>query len=225
MQKAKADYEESKARLQSLTKLLDLMHIDPEKISEGNLFSDIYLYAPVNGHITKVYSNTGKLADENNPVYELMDMNHLRLHLNIYEKDISKISKGQTVKFSLANSSDNTHTAKIDYTGNKITSEKRTVSVYSELKDTDKKFKHGMYVDADILIHSKTRHVLPNEAVVRIDGTPHIFIARSNGYEPFKVKPGKSLETYTEINNYKELLSKEIVIKGAYFLKGEISLQ
>jgi len=224
MQKAKANYHETNARLQSLKELLGLLNIPLNKVENGSFSSNVYLHAPVSGYITDLYSNVGKIADENNPVYEIMNMNHIRLHLNIYEKDIAGVETGQKVTFTLAKNPQENYTTRINYIGNKINPEKQTFSVYSNLK-SNSAFRHGLYVNAKVIQASEKSHVLPNEAIVRIEGVPHVFVAHPKGYAPQKVQTGKRNETYTLIKNFKELTDKKIVTKGAYFLNGVLSLE
>jgi cobalt-zinc-cadmium efflux system membrane fusion protein len=222
MQIAKADYEDAKAKLQSLSQLLNMMNIEPETVKPGKLYSEMYVYAPISGYITDVYSNYGRLADEDNPVYEIMNMNHLRLKLQVPENKTGKISEGQSVEFSAVNSSGKTFNTAIDYIGKKVHTDHNRISVYSYLQNSDMKFRHGMNVNAKIVIANKTEYAVPNEAIVRIDKKLYIFFSFDNGYKLFEVKPGNEKEEFTAIKNYENLLSKRIVTKGAHFLKKQL---
>jgi cobalt-zinc-cadmium efflux system membrane fusion protein len=224
MQKAKANYEDFNARYKSLKILLKKLNINPKEVEKGNLSTDVYLYSPINGYITDLFLNVGKISSENNPVYEIMNMDNLHLKINVYEKDISDLSKGQNVEFSIVKNAEQKYNAKIKYIGNKIDKEKRTFPVIAELNNLKNQFKHGLYVNADILLSSKSKFVLPNEAITRIDGETYVFFVKDKGYLPVKVTTGNQGDNYTEILNHKELNNKEIVINGAYFLSGELSL-
>lgn len=225
MQKAKANYEEYHARFQSLKMLLKKLNLNPEKIENGELSSDIYLYAPMNGHITELFLNRGKISDENNPVFELMNMNKVILKLNVYEKDVSDLTIGQQVQFSIVKNPDHKYSAKIKNIGNKIDEQKRTFPVIASINNPVNQFKHGLYVNADILLSSKAKYVLPNEAIARIEGKPFVFVIKENGYAPVEVKIGPRGEHFTEIINYEDLQNQKLVVKGAYFLSGELSLE
>ncbi|MGM0497644.1 MAG: efflux RND transporter periplasmic adaptor subunit [Bacteroidota bacterium] len=222
MQKAEANYLESDARLQSLKQKLDMMNIKPDQIKEGELISDIYLYASIGGYITEMNSNTGKLADGDSPVYEIMNLNHLRLRLNVPEKEVSELSEGQQIRYSLVSNHDKEYTTRIANIGNKVDVEEQTLPVYAEVQNPEKQFKHGSSVKADISVSSQHQHVLPNDAIVEIDEMPHVFLKEEQGYEPFKVKTGKECEGYTIIENHDELPSKEIVTEGSLYLKKKI---
>lgn len=225
MQQAKTDYEKANARFLAIKKLLRLMHLDPDEITEGNLSSDIFLYAPISGYVTEMYLNKGKLANENNPVYEIMDMDHLLLKLNVYEKDISRVKKGQQIKFSLVKNPDKTFKTRIDEIGSKINQKNRTFPVYAKLNGIEDQLKHGLYVNADIHISSENDYVLPNEAIIRIDGETHVFIPHGDGYVPVPVEIGHQGDDYTVIKNFKNFMDQQVVVKGAYFLNGELSLK
>jgi len=222
MQKAKADYSESQARLQSLKQKLKMINIDPEKIKEGELIPDICLYAPISGYITEMNSNIGKMADENNPVYEIMDMNHLRLRMNVPETEVAQLSKGQRVEYTLVTNGDKTYTSKITDIGNKVNKKERTLPVYADIQSPGKQFKHGLSVSAKIVVSIQHQYALPDEAIVDIEGAPHVFIKEENSYKPFRVKTGPQNGGYTVIENYDPLTSKEIVIEGSVYLKKKL---
>ena len=222
MQKAKADYSESEARLQSLKQQLKMMNIDPDKIKEGELISDIYLYAPISGYVTEMNSNIGEMADENNPVYEIMNMDHLRLRLNVAEKEVAQLSGGQKVKYTLATNGDKKYTSKITDIGNKINKKDRTLPVHADIQNPGKQFKHGLSVNAEIAVSSYHQYALSDEAIVDIEGVPHVFIKEEKRYKPFRVKTGPQNDGYTVIENYAPLTSKEIVIEGSVYLKKKL---
>ena len=222
MQKAKTDYSESDARLQSLKQKLNMLNIDPDKIKEDELISDIYLYAPISGYITEMNSNIGEIADENNPVYEIINMNHLRLQLDVPEKEVAGLSEGQGVEYTLATKRNKVFDSKITDIGNKVDKENQTLPVYAAIQKPGKQFKHGLSVKADVVVASQSRYVLPNKAIVEIEGAPHVFFKEEQRYKPFKVKTGEQHKNYTVIENHEPLTSKEIVIEGSVYLKKKI---
>ena len=187
MQKAKANYLESKARLQSLIQKLEMMNIDPDQIKEDKLISDVYIYSPINGRITETNSSVGELADQDNPVYEIMNMNHMRLRLNVPEKDIARLSSGQRVEYALHSDTDRNYTTQIGDIGNKVNEEERTFPVYADIQGQKQQFKHGSYVNAEIFISSESYHVVPNEAIIRIDGSAYVFLSREGGYRGIRL--------------------------------------
>ena len=164
-------------------------------------------------------SNIGEMADENNPVYEIMNMNHLRLRLDVPEKEIAQLSESQKVKYMLAINGNEKYTSKITDIGNKVNEEKQTLPVYADIQNPGKQFKHGLSVSAKIVVSSHYQYILPNEAIVTIEGEPHVFLKEGQSYKPFKLKTGAKHESHTVIENYDPLISKEIVIEGAVYLK------
>jgi len=222
MQKAKTEYFKSEARLQSLKQKLNMLNIDPDIIKEDELISDIYLFASISGYITEMNLNVGEMADENNPVYEIMNMNHLRLRLDVPEKEIAQLSQGQRVVYMLAINGNEKYTSKITDIGNKVNEEKRTLPVYADIQNPGKQFKHGLSANAEIIVSSQYQHALPSSAIVDFEGVPHVFLKEEQKYKPFKVKTGPQHEGHIVIENYEPLISKEIVIEGAVYLKKKL---
>lgn len=67
-QKADADYREAQTRDQVLAAKLRMYRINPDKLSAGNLRSELVLTAPVSGVITRTFVNVGSALQMGTPV-------------------------------------------------------------------------------------------------------------------------------------------------------------
>ncbi|MBK7338570.1 MAG: efflux RND transporter periplasmic adaptor subunit [Saprospirales bacterium] len=110
LQAAKAEYTSLKARVAGLEAKtggqrarLELLGIDPDRLSPDNFQSEISLYSPTNGYVTEVNVNAGKYVGSTEVMFKIADTEHLHAELTVFEKDILKLKVGQKVRFMLAN--------------------------------------------------------------------------------------------------------------------------
>ena len=61
-------------------------------------------------------------------ILEIIDNDHIHLELNVFEKDIMKLEKGQTIWFKIPESSSETFEAKVYLIGANI-EENRTIKI------------------------------------------------------------------------------------------------
>ena len=86
--KAESDYKKNKAAYESLKQKLQLLNINPKQVEKGNIVSTIQIYAPITGEVTVLNANVGKFIAPSDTFIELVDLIHLYLQLNVFEKDV-----------------------------------------------------------------------------------------------------------------------------------------
>lgn len=222
MQKAKADYLTYEANYKSLKAQLELLGVNTSELEKGEFVKDFKISAPISGTISQLSANKGKFVSSEDFVYEIINASVLNIKLNIFEKDISKVKTGQTIRFSILNN-ETQFVSKVQRTGVKIDESNRTSLVQSAIDNKNHLLKPGMYVNASINISEKEAFTLPYEAIVDLKGESFIFIKKDNSFKRIKIEKGIEQDDFCEILNLdKELLKAEIVIKGVYYLITEV---
>jgi membrane fusion protein, heavy metal efflux system len=222
MQKAKADYLTAEATYKSLKAQLELLGVNTLKIEKEDFEKEFKLFSPINGTISKLNANKGRLVNPKNPVYEIINDEYLFLNLNVYEKDILKVSVGQKISFNLLNDPKKFE-AKVKRIGIGIEENNRTTTVHSITEKKNPKLRPGKFVSASILINERESYTLPSEAIVTFNDESYVFIKTENTFKTVKIKTGIEKDNQyeiAEINN--ELLNAKIVIKGTYYLSSII---
>lgn len=223
LQQAKAAYHGNLARASALKQRLELININPSLLTAGNIRSQINIYSPINGYVTKVNVNTGKFVAPNDAMFEIVNSANLHVELKVFEKDAQKVKKGQKVIFSLTNDSTQ-RTAVVQLVGGEINTDK-TVTVHA-IAQGSTGFIPGTYLKA--LIETETIKVLalPASAVVDFEGKKYIFVknvadAKGEAYhfEMVEVATGLVDGGFTEVTlpsarNFQD----NVVIKGTYDL-------
>lgn len=223
MQFSEAEYISRKARLQSLAAQLSMLGIDPEKVSADAISSRIKLRAPISGYIVRVEASIGKYADPATSLYEIVDKSHLHINLKVFEKDISRINKGQKVDFTIAGFQGTFH-AEVEAIGQYVSDEERMVDVHCHIKNPSSEIIPGMYVRAKINLRDDPVYCLPSTSLVREDRTNFVFVRNGNRFVRVPVTTGIEQDDYTEIIHPPDsLLKAEIVVRGAYYLAASLS--
>jgi cobalt-zinc-cadmium efflux system membrane fusion protein len=221
LQQAKSNYQSTKAQVKGLEAKLAMINISLSALAEGNIQPTINIYSPIQGYVTVVNVNIGQYVNATDVMFKIVNIEHLHAELQVYEKDINKITVGQKVSFQLANEND-TRTASVYLIGKEISPE-RTVRIHCHLDKEDEHLLPGMYVTATIETTMLETDVVPAASIINFEGEDFVFAATStnNQFEMIKVKTGNANAEYTEVQLPQGFdKNKLIIINGAFELLG-----
>ncbi|NQX53921.1 efflux RND transporter periplasmic adaptor subunit [Pedobacter panaciterrae] len=222
LQQARAQFQSMLARESALKQRLQLININPASLSAANIRSQINIYSPITGYVTKVNVNTGKFVNPNDAMFEIVNSANLHVELNVFERDASKVKAGQRVRFSMANDTEE-QIAVVDLVGREINSDK-TITVHAISKGSTS-FIPGAYLKAYIETGTSKVQALPNSAVVDFGGKKYIFV--SEGSEKQGMYYFKMVEVSIGVNDggYLEVQIPEgVAVNGKVVLKGTYDL-
>jgi multidrug efflux pump subunit AcrA (membrane-fusion protein) len=142
------------------------------------------------------------------------------LMADVPEAQLNEISKGRTIRITLAAFPDKIFTGRIDAIGSIIDPNTREIKVRISLPNPDDKFLPGMFAQADFGNKISDAYVLPLSAVVTVEGNNYLFIQTApNTFERRKVIMASSdaskLIILSGLNE-----NEKVVTSGAILLKG-----
>jgi cobalt-zinc-cadmium efflux system membrane fusion protein len=223
--KAESDYFTVLSDYEALSKKLQLLNINADKLDYNSITTYAVVRAPIGGYVTEVNITKGQYLSPNEVAVAIVNTEHMHLELNVFEKDIRKIKKGQTVRFVLPDNASKYYEGEVFLVGQAVYSEDRTINVHGHLKDESQEshFIPGMYIEGEILVDEIVRPSLPSDAVVNVEKDYFVLVKKSYSnneyvFEKRQVKIGRINDGYTEILNAAEFKGDEIVIKGAFNL-------
>ncbi|MFN3939105.1 MAG: efflux RND transporter periplasmic adaptor subunit [Chitinophagales bacterium] len=224
--KSESDYNVTKVKVESLSKKLILMNIHPNTLTMENITTTVPVLSPINGYVTEVAIQQGTFLYPSQMAVSIVDIAHLHLELQIFEKDLAKVKAGQPIQFKIQNDMRNDYRAIVHYVNKTVDTEKRTVGIHADLFDEKlaEKLSPGMYVEADIFTTSASKMSLPLDALVDIEGRYYVLMLESktaNEYTFIKkeVKAGLSYNNRIEILNFSDFDdTAEFLLKGAFNL-------
>lgn len=225
--KAESEYKAVQAQYNGLKQRLRMLNFSTTDIDAGTIFPISKIYAPIAGSITKMNVVKGLFVSPAAAILEIIDNDHIHLELHVFEKDIMKLRKGQTIWFNIPESSSETFEAKVYLIGANI-EENRTIKIHGHLKnESDHNFLTGMFVEADIVTADSLKKALPSEAVANLDDSWYLLQLISKNDEEYvfkkvEIQQGDQYNEYTSIETNASLdESDKFLTKGIFNVLNE----
>ena len=224
--KAETDYKMAQAKTEALRKELQLMSVNLSRLDSGNISTEIYIYAPISGFISKHNISLGLYLEPKDVAMEIINPEHMHLELSVFEKNALKIQKGQLIHFRLPDVVDLQHDGTVILVGKTIEDPQRTISVHGHMAEEAKNaFIPGMYIEAEIVINQNQAHALPNEAIVGEGDQAYVFhLKEQKGdefiFEKIPVVLGRVNENFTEVVGEHPITN--VLVNGAFNLAKEL---
>ncbi len=223
--KAESNYKSALAIYNGLKKKLQMLNINISAVEAGNITSEITLYAPIHGSVTKMNISKGTYVSPADEIMEIINTDHIHLELAVFEKDILKIKEGQKIVFNIPEALEDTFEAEVHLVGTSIDTKNRTVTVHGHLEDDNNhNFALGMFVDAQIITESSQELALPDDAIIALDDKYYVLLINSKEEAQYvlnqkEVTVGSSFNGYTRIKNTDDFTDNDLfLVKGAFNL-------
>lgn len=220
--KAESEYNTAKATLTGLRKQLEMLNFSVAQIETGQMSAVTIIYAPISGMISKMNVAMGSFVADATPILEIVDTEHIHLELNVFEKDILKVKKGQTIQFKMPEASEELFEAEVYLVGASIEAN-RTIKVHGHLKnEAGHNFLPGMFVEAYIESDTKTASALPESAVVEIEDEFFVLLLQSKTNEIY-IFEKQNIKVGLNQNGFFEVVSDlkrgaQYLISGTFYL-------
>jgi len=146
-------------------------------VAETNLATleeNTFLVSPINGIITARYFDEGDLfAPSQYPIYTVMQMNPLKLKINVSESYFTRVKLGMkaTVSFDILNGE--TFEGRVNLIYPTIDELTRSFTVEIGLANNAMKIRPGMYGKVTLNFGTAQNIVIPDKAVIKQQGTDH----------------------------------------------------
>lgn len=234
LQVAQAHMQTLKIKKASLQKQLELIGINASTLSEDRIQSDVQVASPIAGAISDVRVNIGSYVEAHDLLVEVVDNSQLHLDLFVYEKDLPKLTVGQTVHFTLTNNPGREYDADIYAISNTFEPESKAVAVHAKVKGKKEGLIDGMSVTALVSLDQMGADAVPEEAIVSHGGQDFIFIVKGKAsgeeaattFEKVPVRKGTTDVGYSEITLLNAIpAGSQIVTKGAFFILAKMTNQ
>lgn len=232
LQSAETELRTLRTLKSTLAQQIQLMGIDPSRLSNGKLISVLAVTSPISGVVSSVSVKMGSYIDVTSLIAEIVDNSQLHLDLFVYEKDLSKIKNNQTIHFTITNNPGKEYDAQIYSLGSSFEGESKAVTVHARVQGNKTGLIDGMNVTAVISLDQATVPAIPSEAIITVEGQDYIFAQtalkepkeKEVAFERVPVAKGTSDVGYTEITLLKEIpKDSKIVVKGAFFVSAKMT--
>ena len=250
LQNSSAELKTLRSQKASLSRQLQMMGINPSKVTNSNLKNGMVITAPISGTVSKIIAQIGSYVDVSSPVAEIIDNSSIHLDLQVFEKDLPKMKVGQVIQFELTNNPGNSYEAVVYSIGSSFENESKTIAVHSKVRGNKSGLINGMNITGAVSLSNSSTPAVPNEAIVEADGKFYIFVKtnkkveehtdeeskdpneknkehkneKSINFEKIEVVKGSSDMGYTAITTVNEIdPTAQIVVKGTFFVNAKLS--
>lgn len=218
-----------------------------------HISSQITIKAPISGVVASIQGLIGTRIEASSPILEIVNNDALHVDMYVYEKDFSKVKKGQKILFSPVNNANASYQAIIDQLGQAFEKETNAIAVHAQVLGNKEGLINGMQVQGTVVIGDEKSLAVPTDCIVSAEGKDYIFILKEdhkahgsegdvanshshedhadhkhgdtgNQYERIPVVKGVSSRGFTAITPIKEIDEHtKIVQKGAFFLLAKMT--
>ncbi|MFT4754874.1 MAG: cobalt-zinc-cadmium efflux system membrane fusion protein [Salibacteraceae bacterium] len=230
-QKVQSEYQSINGEVLGLEAQLRLLHISGASILKGIITEHVQIKSPISGFVRKVEVKIGQYVAPQKEMFDIVNIDHVHADFMIYEKDVAKVKKGQTILFTAEGNKGQDIKAEIYSVGKNFEQDPKAVHIHAEIENKSGFLLPGMYIQGRILVDSEKSLALPESGVVRQGEQYFVFSAvkMKVGEElkwdffPIEVKVGVTDNGWTQIIPIKPFKkNQKFASKGAYYLMAEL---
>lgn len=217
-QQATAEMESQRILMNALGQKLAIIGLNPASLKADNIARQIAIRSPIDGVVSKINVNVGKYTAPTDVLFELMDVHDLHLVLNVFEKDLNKLSVGQPVMAYTNGEPGQRMRAKIMLI-NRVLNADRMAEVHCHFNDYSSSLVPGAFMNGDVSIMTKQALTVPEGAIVRWENKSYVFTDQGkNTFRMVEVKPSLLQQGKQQIEGQGITDQTNLVVNNAYAL-------
>lgn len=174
------------------------------------------------GMVAQVSASVGQSIGTTDELFKINNLTKVWATADIYEDDVARMTTGQSVSLNVGAYPHETFRGTLTYIGTEMDPEKRTLPVRAEIDNADQRLKPDMFAQLHIQTSAPVQTImLPKESLVDSTGHNLVFVETKTGYQPTRVKAGRSLGDQIEILSGLKV-GQRVVVEGAFQLDAEL---
>ena len=207
---AAADLEAARAKLRTLSGLP----------SGDGAFAVV---APIPGTVVERDVVVGQIAGPGDQLFTVAYLNQLWLVVDIYEKDLSRIARGQRAAIRTQAFPDIVFTGRVSYLGLVVDPGSHTVKA-RVIVDNPGGLRPGMFARAEIVLPAPAgTRAVPRQAIHELRGSQVVFVPESGGrFRAVPIQTGADVSDELVIVLSGLQVGQRVVGNGSFFLKSEL---
>src|SRR6266851_3232740 len=199
--------------------ILGLKDSDIDALANKSSLAAVFsLTSPISGIVIERNGTIGATVGSDANVFKIIDVSHVWIDANVFEKDLERVRRGQEVKVSVPAFAGVTFSGRVILVSSVVDPETRTVKVRTEVPNPEGRLKPDMFANVQIItdLH-RTAISIPQSAVLDDGGKSVVFVADGSGYKKRGVNLGIQGNGRVEIIEGLQAGDK-VVVKGNYLL-------
>ena len=135
--------------------------------SARSQYQDTRIASPIAGVISMKNYELGDMAAPQIPFFEVVDMDPVKVSINVIEKYLGLISPGLTANIEVNSYPNEKFVGKVTLVNPTLDAMTRTASVEIKMNNKDLRLKPGMFANVEVITKEKTNvPVIPNYAII-----------------------------------------------------------
>jgi Cu(I)/Ag(I) efflux system membrane fusion protein len=192
----------------------------------GKTQTNLVVRSPIDGVVVKRAVEPGAFANIGDVLATLSDPKALWFLGNVYEQDIAKIQKGQTIILRTEAYPDKVFTAKTNFIAPTIDPDTRALVIRCDVDNSDGLLRPDMFASGKLQVGSSQAVVLPQTAIVRVREMRYVIIRTApDTFRRFVVKgfdlDGKQFAVTEGVEPGMQVLTDGAVLLNDRFAKQE----
>jgi cobalt-zinc-cadmium efflux system membrane fusion protein len=222
---AETDYKTAQTELHTDEERLTLYGVAVADLKGDNHKKPLLpVRSPISGTITEKHAIVGELSDPSKSLYTVADLSNVWVLVDINEKDLAKVRKGQGAIVIVGAFPDYKLRGRITYIADLVDESTRTVKARIEVANPGRKLKPEMFATVELALAADAPPVLavPEDALQDLDGKKVVFVVENEAeFAARPVQAGRTAAGMVEIvSGLKE--GEKYAIKGSFILKSEV---
>jgi membrane fusion protein, heavy metal efflux system len=153
------------------------LHIFNAETKGENLSGSLIIRSPIRGEVVKNNITVGQyLRNDEESLVTVADLDKVWVVARVKEKNIHQISRQDKVRVYTESLPDQPVSGLVDYIGNMMDEQTRSVEVYIECENQDRMLKPGMFVTISFAHLIKNAIVVPSTAVLMQEDKSFVFM-------------------------------------------------
>lgn len=166
------------------------------------------------GIVGRVYVDLGTKVTPQTPVALIVDMDKVKVKIDVVERDLPKIRIGQGAQIKVDAYPEQVFKSKIWKISPVVDLESRTAPIEILISNPKHLLKPGMFARATIVTkESKDVLIIPRDALIKEEDLTFIFVVKDNRALKRKVTIGMGQENLVEIKDNLDL-GEEVIVMG-----------
>ncbi|RMG79535.1 MAG: efflux RND transporter periplasmic adaptor subunit, partial [Bacteroidetes bacterium] len=223
---AETQYKSKLAEVNGLQKQLQQLQVDMNKLKKGEIIAQIPVKSPIDGFVEQIFVQIGQYVSEQQPMFSVLNNNHLHADLLVYEENADKVKIGQKVIFHTQSSLTKNYKAQIIAVSKSFEEQPKAIHIHADIDDKENtdNLISGMFIEGSIIIDSTDAFALSERAVVIENSNPVAFTAKKVNdnwqFEPVLLTNVVKQDSFYVFNNQPP--DNLFVRNNAYYIISEL---
>ncbi len=220
--RARNELEKARVTFQAARDKLRLLGVAQATAQAESAVSIYPLVVPFAGTIIEKKAVLGEFARPEESLFTVADLSTVWIEANLFEKDFAKVKTGASSEVTVSAYPGEVFRGRLTYISNVLDKETRAVRARIEVANRDGRLKPEMFASAAVETGGAIKGLLlPQDAVLLVQGQPTVFVEEHGGFEP---RPIESVQISGNQVQVKAGLKpgERVVVAGAYALKARL---